>query len=288
MSGAVTSHPRPSRDEGDASVHPSRTSRDVVAVHPAAMVRAMVEGLSLPLPTRTRLIQELTQDLNGLTRRLVARGVPLDEARRQAIEMLAPDPTTLAEIEAFSLPFYQRLTASLRPSRLRRAERAALALATVALLALEASALLGAGLLDDPSAFLWPVLALGALTLAAVLTKAFQLWVKGQHRRPRRGLRLVDGLAGLTLCAAVVGVLVDFIGLATAMEAAPAAGADMVTAWVVRDAALLSTGIILALAGALGRFGLSAWITHVEHRHRQAIQPEIESPSLIHSKELES
>lgn len=281
MSGAVTSHPRPPRDESDANVHRRATSGEVVAGRPAAMVRTMVDGLSLPLPTRTRLIRELTQDLNGLTRRLVARGVPLDEARRRAIEMLAPDPTTLAEIEAFSLPLYRRLTGSLRPSRLRRAERAALVLATVALLALEASALLGAGLLDDPSAFLWSVLALGALTITAVLAKAFQLWVKGQHRRPRRGLRLVGGLAGLTLGAAVVGVLVDFIGLATAMETVPVAGADMVTAWVVRDAALLSTGIILALAGALGRFGLSAWIAHVEHRYRQALEPEPESSFLI-------
>lgn len=287
MSDTVASHPGPAPRDGDPpNVVRTTMGEEAGAVHPADMVRSMVNDLSLPLPTRTRLIRELTQDLDGLTRRLVARGVPLDEAHRRAMEILAPDPTTLAEIEALSLPRYRRLTGSLRPSRLRLIERSALVLATVALLALEASALVGARLLDDPSAFLGPVLALGALTVVAALAKAFQLGVKGQHRQPRRGLRIVDGLAALTLITATLGVLVDLIGLATTMEATPAGGHELVTAWVVRDAALLSTGIILAVTGALGRFGLSTWITQMEHRHRQALESEIESP--FHNEELQS
>lgn len=288
MSGAVAFGSGDSTPPDGGRPHVSRTmpGREVAAVHPAAMLRTVVDGLALPLPTRTRLIHELTQDLDGLTRRLVARGVPLEEARRRAMETLAPDPVTLAEIEALALPRYRRLTAGLQPSRLRLVERGALALATVALLALEASALVGAGLLDDPSAFLGPVLALGTLTIVTVVAKAFQLGVKGEHRQPRRGLRLVDGLVGLILCTAVVGTLVDFIGLATVMEATPAGGHDLVAAWVVRDAALLSTGIILALTGALGRFGLTTCIAHMEHRHRQALDTDFTSP--FHNEELES
>lgn len=243
------------------------TRRDV---DPGEMPGAMIDG-SLPLPRRTRLIHELSSDLDGLTEVLVARGVPRSEARARARETVLPDASTLAEIERLSLPFYRRLTLHADPAHVRRLERLALVLASLFILVVEASALLRAGLLDDPSAFLWPVLVLGALTVASVLAKGFQLWVKGHHRRPRSGLGLVGALAGLTFVTAFGGVMVDFIALASAMEGVPPGGQELVAAWLVRDAALLSAGIILALAGGLGRFVLSTWITHAEERHRHAL-----------------
>lgn len=237
---------------------------------PRETLGSMMDG-SLPLPRRTRLIREISSDLDGVTAVLVARGVPMGEARARARETVLPDASTLAEIEGLSLPVYRRLTLGADPARVRQLERLALVLATLSILVMEASALVGAGLLDDPSPFLWPVLLLGASTMTALLAKAFQLWIKGHHRRPRRGLGLVGVLAGLTFVTALGGVMVDFIALASVMEGVPPDGHELVAGWVVRTATLLSTGIILALAGGLGRFVLSAWITHVEESHRRAL-----------------
>ena len=241
----------------------------------ARSLARIVEDLSLPLPARTRLLQELASDLHDFTDSLVTRGVPWHEARRRAAETVVPDASALSEIEGLLVPRYRKLTGGLSANALRRSERAALAIATLILVSLQTSALLKAELLADPSPFLWPVLATGAATLALVLAKAFQLWIKGQHQRPRRALGLVAGLSGATLCLAIGGVLVDLIRLCAAMEQSPSDGPALVTAWIVRDAALLSSGILLALTGALGWFALSAWITHVEHRHRRALDHDI-------------
>lgn len=234
------------------------------------VVRALSTRPALPLPARTRLLRELRADLDGMTRRLVEAGVAPDEARRRAAETLLPDDVTLRELERMGAPWYRRVTGSMDMAGVIRAERTALVLATVAILGFEASVLVGAGLLADPSPFLWPVLALGAVVLTAVTAKAFQLWVKGAHDRPRRGLTAIAVFSALTLATGSVGALCDLTFLAGTLERSPADSVPLATRWLVQDAALLSTAIILSVAGALGWFVLSRWIVHAEHAHREA------------------
>lgn len=237
----------------------------------APRMLALGRRLAMPLPARTRLLNELRHDLEGLTTRLVARGMPFEEARRRASETLVPDGAALTELERLSAPRYVRATAGLRPSVVRLVERGALALATTALISAAAWALVRADLLADASPFLWPVLGLGAVLGAAVLAKAFELWVKGAHDRPRRGLGAIAALSATTLWLGCTGTLVDLVRLATVLESRPEEAVARATAWLVRDSALLATASILTLAGALGWLALSTWIAHVEHAHREAM-----------------
>lgn len=244
------------------------SGRAFVSVEDVA--RALSARPTLPLPTRTRLLRELRSDLEGMTRRLVQDGLAPDEARRQAAETLLPDDVTLAELERLSVPWYRRITASLDGAALIRAERTALVLATMAILASETAILVGTGLLADPSPFLWPVLILGAVLLAAVTAKAFQLWVKGAHEHPSRGLTVIACLSALTLAVGCVGALLDLTLLAGTLEGSPHDSVRLATRWLVRDAALLSAAVILSVAGGLGWFVLSLWVVHVEHAHHEA------------------
>jgi hypothetical protein len=106
---------------------------------------------------------------------LVAEGLSMDEARRRASEALVPDAKSLNALERLHEPLYKRFTALITPDRLRVGERWALAVTASVLLA-GGLALLRINLLDQP--VLWPALALGAVLFAAVLAKAFELWVK--------------------------------------------------------------------------------------------------------------
>lgn len=234
------------------------------------VVRALATRPGLPLPARTRLLRELRSDLEGMSRRLVEAGAAPEEARRRAAETLLPDDVTLSELERLGTPWYRRVTAPFDDEGLILIERTALVLSTVAILGVEASALFGAGLLADPSPFLWPVLGLGAALLAGVAGKTFQLWVKGSHQHPRRGLGVIATLSGLTLAMGCLGTLLDLTALARTLEGAPADPVSLTTRWLVQDAALLSAAVILSVAGALGWFALSRWIVHVEHAHREA------------------
>ena len=228
--------------------------------------------MRLPLPARTRLVRELKEDLAGLTRRLIDEGLTAAEARRRAAEILVPDRPTLERLEHLAGPRYRRWTAGIEPRALRWLERGAFLAATLILLLVQATVLLDAGLLDNPSPFLGPVLGLGAVTLSAVFQQAFELWVKGRHGELGRGLAIILGLSGLVLGAGLVGVLIDLIGLAERMQLAPVDGIGLVTGWLARDAALLATAILLAMAGALGWLTLCTWSSWTEQAHREALR----------------
>lgn len=225
----------------------------------------------IPLPARTRIVRELTEDLRALRARLVDQGLAPEEAHRRAAEFVVPTGPALRELEEIARPVYRRIVSRLSPRRLLMLERGVLALTTMLLLFVEGATLLGAGLLSDPSPYLWPVLATGTSMMAIILAKAFQLWVKGAHERPRRGLAGVAGLAGLTLSIGCAGVLFGLLELATAVESAPSRGVDLTLAWLYRDAALLSAAIIFAVTGGLGWLALNSWITWAEQAHTEAL-----------------
>lgn len=273
---------RPVSTPSDDRFHGALPERDDVATLPDLGSR-----LTMPLPARTRLLHELKNDLEGLTARLVARGLPLDEARRRASDALIPDEAALSELERLSAPLYGRVTAGVEPSTLRLVERGALAAGTAVLLAVAAWVLLRADLLSDASSFLWPLLGVGGLLTAAVLAKVFELWIKGAHDRPRRGLGAIAALSASAFLLGCAGVLVDLVRLSARLEADPADAAAQVTAWLVRDSALLATAMILGLAGALAWHLLSSWIVHVEHAHREAmaLDPYPHIHDHLHTKE---
>lgn len=228
------------------------------------LLREVGRRLRAPLPRRVRILRELASDLEALHGTLVADGVEPDEARRRAAEALVPDGSALAALERIHEPWYRRLTRGETADRVRRLERGALAVLTAAVLALAAATLLRADLLSRPSPFLWPVLGLGALLFAVAAAKAFQLWIKGEHRAPRRGLATLLGLSIATGILGVGGVLLDLYLLAARLEADPARAEALVPAWLVRDAALLSVALLVAVSGALAWFLLRHWVAMVE------------------------
>lgn len=239
---------------------------------PRSIFREISDRLEAPLPQRTRFLRELSSDLDLLTRSFVAEGHPPEEARRRAAAALVPDPATLAHLGHIHASWYRRVTGRLSARLLMRIERGTLVTAVVALIVTEARALLQLDLFVDPSPFLLPVLAAGTLTLAAVAAKGFELWVKRDHRRPRRGLGVILGLAGGTLALAGWGVLFDLVELATLLESSPELAGALVYPTVAREAALVSIAILFALAGALGWFVASHWIAFAEHAHERAIR----------------
>lgn len=234
-------------------------------------LREVERGLAAPLPDRVRILTELEADLEALRDRLVADGLDPAEARRRALEALVPSPEALGELDRLHRTIYARVTAHVDEERLRLAERRALVVATGVVLLGEALTLLRVDLLSDPSPFLWPVLGLGALLSAVVLAKVFQLWVKGDHSAPARGLGAILGLSGTILGVGFGGVLLDLYAMAGAVEGDPDHLGRIATEWLMRDAALLSVTLLLALAGGLTWFVLRHWLTFVTGAHRAAL-----------------
>jgi hypothetical protein len=234
-------------------------------------LRDVGRDLSLPLRERVHILRELACDLDAFQGRLLAEGLSADEARRRAVEALVPDGDTVAELNRLHMPMYGRITRRVAQERLRLLERWGLAAATLFVLLGETLGLTRVRLLGDPSAFLWPVLGLGALMLGVVVANGFQLWIKGDHRPPERSLPGILALAGVTVGVGVSGAVVDLYALAGALERAPELALALATAWLVRDATLVAVSVLLALAGGLAWFVLSQWLARTTGAYRDVL-----------------
>ena len=234
-------------------------------------VRELERDLPVPIPERVRILRELEYDLEELCGRLETQGLRGGEARARALEMLAPDGATLRELRAMHMPLYLRLTRGVRGDHLRLVERSALAVAAAAVLGIEARLLSGARLLRDPSPFIWPVLALGAVLFAAVATKAFELWIRRDHQVPERGLTPILVLAAVTAATGFAGAFVELYQLVAGFGQGAAETGAPAIAWLARSSGLMAVSLLLAMTGALAWFVMAHWIALVTGARRDLL-----------------
>ena len=234
-----------------------------------------LEGLSnqliTPLPQKTRFLHELNGDLRDLTRRFVSDGLPADEARRRAFEALVPDETAVAHLEKIHRSWYRRQTRKWTDEGLRRFERTLLTGAFVVLLVAETGAILQVDFSGYVSAFLWPVMATGTGVVLLVLAKAFELWIKEEHRTPRRGLRALVGLSVLPSGIALIGIQFDVLRLAGTLERNPEQADALVIRSLIENCVTLSLAVLFGLFGAIGWLVFTQWIAIQEDAHRRAL-----------------
>lgn len=236
-----------------------------------AALRKIERELAMPIPERTRILRELEFDLEALGARFVADGLPLEEARVRAVEALVPDSHSLRALGWVHESRYRRLTRRWDAERLRLLERTALACMTLAVVLTGTGALVRADLLADPSPFLWPVLALAGAIVALIGWKGHQLWIRRDHERPTRGLTLLAGLAAGSVVVGLCGALADTYVVASLIESTPAREDPLVVGWLLRESALLSVSILVAMAGGLAWFVFRQWVAIAGAEHREAL-----------------
>jgi hypothetical protein len=239
---------------------------------PGLSLRGISSQLTVPLPSRTKFLRELRYDLEELTNRFVADGLSPTEAARRASEALIPDQETLALLERLNASRYQRIMSRFESARMRRIEQWLFAISLGTVAAAGAAALFRAGVLTDPSGFLWPVLGVAAVLLGTCLRKAFALWVKGDHVAPQKGLSTVLFLSGLSVVVGTMGALWDTVVLLAALERAPELAFPLLFAGLARETTLLAVSLVIAMAGAVFWLTARQWIALAEDAHERALR----------------
>lgn len=250
------------------------------------ILRDVERDLAVPIPQRTRILQELEFDLEELRGQLMAEGLTAGAAREKALDILVPGPRVLSDLGRLHASPYTRATLDLGDDRLRLIERSALAVVTASVLGAQTLALLRAGLLGDPSPFLWPVLGLGALLFAMILSSMFEEWVERDYRRADRSLASLLGVSAVILGAGCGGAILDLYRVAGTIEQAPERASTLMVQWVIRDCALLSVALLLALAGALTWMVLTQWRALVSGAHDDVLGLDGHNPHRISGDEL--
>ena len=223
------------------------------------VLRRLDGELAIPLPDRLGVLRELEADLEELTDVFVARGFELGAARRLAQEALVPDGTALGELRRIHSSTYARLSQRFGGSRLRVLERTALVLATTGVMVIEAIALMGADLRNEPSPFMWPILWLSGTLFAAIVATAFGILIKREHGPVRPAARAILGLSALVLITAVAGVTIDLYLVAQTIEGLESGWQALVLSWLIRDGTLLAVSILASMAGGLAWFSFTRW-----------------------------
>ncbi len=229
-------------------------------------LREIAAGLDLPGPVRARILLELGGDLDDMRDALIAGGMAPEAARRRAADVLVPEPAALAALAGQHRPFYQRLADGLADPVRHRLERAGLIGGVAALLALGLLVLGDFDLLVDPAPATIPLLALGAALGGLALWKLFEVHVRRDHRprRLRRGLGWLPVVATAALVLALGGVAVDLYVVAGHLQASAVDQMSVLLAWLKRDAAMASLGLIVGSLAIALWIWLSAAIARVE------------------------
>ncbi|MFW6085418.1 MAG: hypothetical protein ACODAA_09405 [Gemmatimonadota bacterium] len=225
---------------------------------------------------RTRIVEELSADLHDMARELVARGVPVEEAERRALDRLLPTPDTVDRLSACHRTFYQRLADRFSDPARHRFERVLFGLSLLLLAVIGAAALGSADLLRDPTIATLPLLGLSLATLGIVLRKLFQLHVRKDHvmSRLRRGLAWLPALAIGSAVGTLLGLTTELYAVSGRMAelsdatAMPGDVRAILLPWLRRNAAMASIGL---LAGGLS-LGSWLWLTAGCARVAQAEQ----------------
>lgn len=241
-------------------------------------LRTLAARLTVPLPRKTNLLRELRDDLEALTGELIAKGLEPHEASRRAAVALVPDDITVQRLEAVHATRYRRATARIDAVRLRRIERGLMAVALAVITVAGGLMLAPVGITYDPSPFLWPVVAVGLSLVAACLAKGFELWIKGDHANPRRGLTAIVILGLSVVVLGGAGALIDTIVLFERLSIEPDRAGRLLLDGVRREATLLAVSLVLAMPGAVFWLVVHQWVAWVEDAHRRVLTTE-PSPS---------
>src|SRR5690606_9915165 len=232
---------------------------------PRPDLASMVDALGLPSPERARILQEIAADFEDMRAELVRRGMDAPDAEAEALRLLAPSDAVIAALASVHEPLYASLARRFS-AEMRLAEWLGLVGVTIAGVTLSIGALLGSGLLRNPSPVLWPVLAVTGVVLVRAGRKAIQLLVARDHEP----VRLHDGMealligSGLAVVLGFGGATYEALRLADRLSQAPERTGELLVPWLLDTSVLIAFGLATALFGGLAWFLLQQKISAVE------------------------
>ncbi|MGD8495962.1 MAG: hypothetical protein PVF05_07195 [Gemmatimonadales bacterium] len=222
----------------------------------ARELRRLAGRLDVPQPKRADIVRELDHDLAALALELERRGYPRAAARRRAVEILMPGSPAVEELNAFHRPLYLRLVDRFSDPSRNRLERGLFGATLVLVATLGALGLGGLDLLEDPSPATIPLLGLGLATLAIVPWKLFLLHIRrdGDSVRLSRGLGWLPTIAVGTAIVVFAGLAFDLYATAGQLVGNGADAGIVLLAWLRRDMAMASLGLLV------GALTLGSWL----------------------------
>jgi hypothetical protein len=148
------------------------------------------DRLDLPQPAKSRILLEMSADLEDLYAAYREQGLGESEAEARAREHFEASEDAIAELVRIHRTAYQRWMDSLSLQAQTLWERLILVAILIFILLFAGNEMLSAEFFRNASVYLWPVLGVSLVVLLLSVAQVHKIYIKKDHRIPtlRRGL----------------------------------------------------------------------------------------------------
>jgi len=236
-------------------------------------LRALSERLRLPQAARSRILLEISGDLDDLFRTCLERGLSEEEAEREAMSRVDLSEEALDDLCRVHGGWLRRVADTLARTAGPVWERALLVVLALGAVGLGGGVLQAVPMSRAAGVALVPVVAVALAGLAAGIRKAWVLMVLGDQRpaRLRSGLDAVLGLSVLQIFVAFGALWVTAVGAFRSTAREPLQAGLMTMHWLQSSLALLVVSLSLAIVVGLLWFFLLINVVSIEHREAAAL-----------------
>jgi hypothetical protein len=230
------------------------------------LLRRTNEKLDLPQPEKSRILLEIASDLEDTYEFYRGRGLSEEEAAEKTREKFEISAEALAELAVIHESTFRKLLNRLSLETLSRWERALLAAIVVFIAAFAGREILSTGFFRQAGPFVWPVIGVALVMLAAAIFQAYKLCIKKDHRA--RGLRVgVHRLLAFGGLSLLTGFCAFCIDLYQSVQMG-VAGTEKILAYLVdcaiRCSAMLLVSLLVTIAAGLIWFVLMDRVRRIE------------------------
>lgn len=171
------------------------------------ILRQANEQLDLPQPIKSRIILEMSADLEDLFEFHRSQGLDEDEAQRRAVETFDPSADALRQLVQVHTSAYRRFLDRLSGQAQAFWERVFLVALLIFVGVFIGPSLLRSEMFAHTGVFLWPIAGTSLALLYLAIRKVYTLYIKKDHRvrRLRWGLMPMIALAGVDVVLGIQG-----------------------------------------------------------------------------------
>jgi hypothetical protein len=257
-----------------------------------SFLQEMNRRLDVPQPVKSRIILEISADLNDLFLHYKNKGLPEAEAAEKAKEKFMLTEETLSELTSLHRPVIRRWLEKISQQAAGRWERMMLLIVLLVIFVPGFQQILSSQFFQKISLFSWPILGMALISSTVFLIKFYSLYLKKDHRLSelRNGLSSLLALGGASLFTSMAGYFIELYSLTqpavlfasnpllllilTTNNPHDMAIFQQIPDWMIRTSAMVMIGILASIMAALFWFLLNAKISRIEQAELETLLSE--------------
>lgn len=238
----------------------------------AGVLQQVDRELDLPQPTKSRIVLEMSADLEDAYQHHRGRGLDEAEAVRRAEEAFAVSDEALKHLARIHLAggqFADRLISQIGSLW----AKVLLVLWVLAVLLIAGRVATTERFFELVSPFVWPILGLAVAAFAVSLWKLYELLRRSpDYRRLRFGLEFLLFAAAASLALSALGFFYHLRWWAfQTYEDAPEAFFSIAGYWALAVSSMMVLGLLTAILAGLAWFLLASLVARIENRRAEAL-----------------